>query len=415
MRSVWLVLLLVGCPYPRAMKQGAALVADGQYRAALAQYDRALEARPRSDDALAARAATVDGAVAEALAEARANLAQGAWETTLEHLAYVGSLRPRSPGAGRIPDPGRRRPGGGGPRRPRRRLVGRGLRSVGPRPEPGPRAIGDRPDAGPAPSPTSTRSPTRRWGAARTGSRSAALEEIARHEPDRVAEVDVRRQDVRYRWATVVAADADAREREALLGPALALRARAVEIAGRDEDRNAVERLGRPPSAGPGRDRAPVARTGGADRRAGPGNRKRAVRRPGPGLGRRRGGGRAPGAGRRLLEGSTTWVAEQPYIAGQRQIPNPVLGHPRPAAPRRRGIGSPGSRPRRSRCGPRPSRRGGTCRRPSSRSSGRCGPSSTPGRASNRAPPPKSRERRGWSRSSRPSSRSSRRPGRRTW
>ncbi len=71
----------------------------------------------------------------------------------------------------------------------------------------------------------------------------ASLALVARHEPSWRGEVDRRGRLVRQRWAVDVAVRAAVAEGEGKLGAAAALNGRAYEIAGRDEDAQAMGRL----------------------------------------------------------------------------------------------------------------------------------------------------------------------------
>lgn len=323
MRSVWLVLLLLGCPYPREMKQGAASAARGEYRAALERYDRALQARPRSEAALAARAATIDGAVAEALAQANRALQGAAYEDTLGQLAYVAELRPDHPELVGL----RTRVGDGLLAETRASLDAQAWAEAYGRAVRANRLVPERIEI--APILDQLRGNWFAWAEQSAVSGDwrnalALLNDVATWEPDRASEVDTRARDIRGRWAAVVAADAEAREREALLGPALALRARAVEIAGRTEDRDAVDRL-RSVLRQQGQLAVELHWNGPSERtdvlvgavQADLAQLSGLVWAPGGVVADLRA---PPGS---CTQGSTSWVAEQPYIAGQRQVPNP--------------------------------------------------------------------------------------------
>jgi tetratricopeptide (TPR) repeat protein len=317
--ALWLSLGLGACVYPAAMRRGAELEGQGDLRGALASYERALGARPRSEEAREAREEVVAGAIGQALADGQGALAQGRYEEALEHGRYIQELDPEHAEAAAL-----------------RVAVGDELVA-------GAEAALERQDWVKAydwaawtrdlvperPEIASLLGRARDWFYATSEQKAAegayreALEllgEVSRREPDRDGEVEPRARTVRGQWASVLAGQADQRERQALLGPALALRARAWEVAQRPEDGQALARL------------AGVLRQQGqlsvALRWHGDRARHEHVW---PALG---GAGplvwaegglvvsvETPPA--RCSDGWTASVAEQSYVAGQREVPNP--------------------------------------------------------------------------------------------
>jgi hypothetical protein len=318
-----LALALAGCAYPKAIKRAEALVEQGDYRGALAQYDRALSKRPRSADAAAGRAETIGGAIAEALADAEATLAAADYEGSLRHVAYIQDLDPGHAEAARV-----RVEVGDALLAEAEEAIGREQWEEGyARAARARDLVGDRLEVAPL------LARVRSWFFARSdealeGARYREalgyVDIVGRHEPDQRDEVSRRGAAVRDAWATVVAAEAGAREAAGQIGPALAWRRRAIEIAGRSVDVDAASRLAATLRA---RGTLPVridwtgdgGRTGGlaAVVEAEVGRIAGVVRGEG-GLGA---SVDAPVAW--CSETYTPWTAEQPYVSGQREVPNP--------------------------------------------------------------------------------------------
>jgi tetratricopeptide (TPR) repeat protein len=317
--ALLLSLVLAGCAYPAAMRQGAALEAQGDLRGALASYDRALSARPRSEEAREAREEVLQGAIAQALADGQDALARADYGEAVEHVRYIQELDPEHAEAAAL----RETVGD--------RLVAETRAAFEQQDWTGAYdwaaatrdLLPDRPEV------PALLAQARAWFFAASEQKAAEgayrealdlLAQISSREPDRSGEVEPRALAVRGQWATVLAGQSDQHEQRALLGPALALRARAWEVAQRPEDAHALARL-----SGTLRQQAqlPVALRWYGDRSRND-HIWQGLAAAGP-LVWADGGLIAtietPQA--RCSDGWTVSVAEQSYVAGQREIPNP--------------------------------------------------------------------------------------------
>lgn len=81
--------LLGGCAFQKAIDAGHALVEARQYRAALAEYERALRLDEDSAEARSLIAQIVPYALDEAQADMQAELGEGDYEAAMKHVAYV--------------------------------------------------------------------------------------------------------------------------------------------------------------------------------------------------------------------------------------------------------------------------------------------------------------------------------------
>jgi hypothetical protein len=228
---------LGGCAFGRALDRGHDLVAAQQYRAALAAYEQALRLDPDSEEARRLVAQIRPYALSEAERAAGVAVAAGRWEEAFELGAYVarhdsargeklrgaveGDMRAaidaqlaasRHEAAYALAVRARRL----APRMARLEATLAGLRA---------RFYAEAESLS---------------AAGRHEPALAALEVVARYEPEREAELDERRAVVRGRWADEVAAQARAAEAAGTFGAAAALYAHAVEIAARPEHLQAL-------------------------------------------------------------------------------------------------------------------------------------------------------------------------------
>jgi len=83
---------LVGCVYRSAMKRGESLAEAGSWRASLEQYDRALSKKPDALEALEAHAVVLPRAIEAALVDGEAALEAFEYEEAVSQLDYVDRL-----------------------------------------------------------------------------------------------------------------------------------------------------------------------------------------------------------------------------------------------------------------------------------------------------------------------------------
>ncbi len=246
MRSRWLWLLAIflvftsGCAFDRAIDAGHALVEARQYRAALAEYERALRLDPDSGEARALVGQITPYALNEAEADMKAELDKSAYEAAMRHVAYVrrydqkradklservelqmrthtealmakGDMEGAYPLAVRT---ARLFPNAVGINATFRRLRAHFMAQAEQR-----AALGQYAEA------------------------LASLDIIEKHEPAMAATLEPTRAKIRGIWADTVVAKAQAAEAREELGAAAALYGRAFEIAGRSPDGDAMRRL----------------------------------------------------------------------------------------------------------------------------------------------------------------------------
>jgi hypothetical protein len=234
------LLTVTGCAFQNAIESGHTLVAQQHYRAALAEYERALRLDSDSDEARRLIAQITPYAIEEAEADMRRELADGRYEEAVKHADYVGRLDPA--------------------RGAKQRVVIRDLMQAD---------LEGRLDSGQMAAAYPFALRARRLFPAMPGldaqlerlrqhyERQAdtlaaaqqfeqalgSLEVIAQHEPEQQARLAGRRATIRGQWADTVAVKAKAAEAAEELGAAAALYARAFEIAGRAAEGDAMRRI----------------------------------------------------------------------------------------------------------------------------------------------------------------------------
>ncbi len=155
-----------------------------------------------------------------------------------------------------------------------------------------------------------------------------AVATVARHEPERRPEAEARAASIRERWSERLAAGSQDHEAQGRLGPALALRLRAIEVADRDLDRRAAARLGEV-LASRGRLSCSLAIEGAPERVQHLEQALRAELAAIPGIDLVRQGlihARIDAPPPVCTESYTVSPAAHPYVAGQRELPNPAYG-----------------------------------------------------------------------------------------
>jgi tetratricopeptide (TPR) repeat protein len=234
------LLTLSGCAFQSAIESGHQLVAQQHYRAALAEYERALRLDPDSDDARRLVAQITPYAIEEAEVDMRRELGEGRYERALEHADYVSRLDPARGAKQRqvVRDLMRTDLEG--------RLAGGQMASAYPLAVRAARLFPDMPGLGGIFERLRQHYEREAELLAAKGDYEqalAALDVIEQHEPDQAPRLAPRRAQIRGQWADSVAAKAQSAEAAEELGAAAALYARAYEIAGRAVEGDAMRRL----------------------------------------------------------------------------------------------------------------------------------------------------------------------------
>lgn len=249
MKSRWMRLLcllaalcttVLGCAFQTAIDNGNTYVEQREYRRALVEYERALRLDPDSGEAKQLIAQVIPYALDEAEADMQGELDNARYEQAVRHVAYVKrydaeraeQLRTKVKVLMRAHVEAHIAKGEMLKAYPLAIRTAKlfpkmeGLQTVFDRLRAHYIAIAETHTA-----------------AGRYADALAALDVIERHEPRMKSSLAPRRQKIRGLWADTVVVKAKAAETAEKLGAAAALYGRAFEIAGRDNDADAMRRL----------------------------------------------------------------------------------------------------------------------------------------------------------------------------
>ncbi len=97
-----LALFLGGCAYSKAMHRAEDYAEMGQWRNAVAEYELALAKKPNSEKARAGWDAAIKPAIQEATSDAESKLAAGDYEGVMQQVLYIERYYPQDAGATRL-------------------------------------------------------------------------------------------------------------------------------------------------------------------------------------------------------------------------------------------------------------------------------------------------------------------------
>jgi hypothetical protein len=237
--------ILGGCAYRNAINRGNELAARGDWRGALAEYERASRLDPDEEDTRKLRDSARPRAIQMALGDGQRALSRKNYESAAKHVAYVRRLERRHKGAAKLETK---------VRRAMEQQLATLLKSAswhkGYRFASRCRRL--------YPKLSGLRAALRRFRGHFLGQSQRLLNEgafrkalaplsvVRTHEPSQRAEVERRRGVIKTRWANAVATRAEAYRSRRENGAAAALFARAYEIAGKRNHLRSMQALTQP-------------------------------------------------------------------------------------------------------------------------------------------------------------------------